>query len=84
VLVKYTYYGDTNLDGVVEGTDYSLIDNTFNQQTASLAYTASQIATATAEIASPGGSGAAVPEPASIELIGIGAIGLMARRRRRA
>jgi hypothetical protein len=27
VLVKYTYYGDTNLDGKVDGTDYSRIDN---------------------------------------------------------
>jgi autotransporter-associated beta strand protein len=27
VLVKYTYYGDANLDGHVDGTDYSRIDN---------------------------------------------------------
>ena len=27
VLVKYTYYGDANLDGKVDGTDYSRIDN---------------------------------------------------------
>jgi hypothetical protein len=26
VLVKYTYYGDTNLDGKVDGTDYGRID----------------------------------------------------------
>jgi hypothetical protein len=26
VLVKYTYYGDANLDGKVDGSDYSLID----------------------------------------------------------
>jgi hypothetical protein len=29
ILVKYTYYGDTNLDGVVDGSDYSRIDNAF-------------------------------------------------------
>jgi fibronectin-binding autotransporter adhesin len=29
VLVKYTYYGDANLDGVVDGSDYSLIDSAF-------------------------------------------------------
>ena len=29
VLVKYTYYGDANLDGKVDGSDYSLVDNTF-------------------------------------------------------
>jgi len=27
VLMKYTYYGDTNLDGKVDGSDYSRIDN---------------------------------------------------------
>jgi autotransporter-associated beta strand protein len=26
ILIKYTYYGDTNLDGTVNGTDYSRID----------------------------------------------------------
>jgi autotransporter-associated beta strand protein len=31
VLVKYTYYGDTNLDGQVDGTDYSRIDNGYLQ-----------------------------------------------------
>jgi autotransporter-associated beta strand protein len=29
VLVKYTYYGDTDLSGSVDGTDYSRIDNGF-------------------------------------------------------
>jgi fibronectin-binding autotransporter adhesin len=27
VLIKYTYFGDTNLDGKVDGSDYSRIDN---------------------------------------------------------
>jgi hypothetical protein len=27
VLIKYTYYGDANLDGAVDGSDYSRIDN---------------------------------------------------------
>jgi hypothetical protein len=27
VLIKYTYFGDTNLNGGVDGTDYSAIDN---------------------------------------------------------
>ncbi len=30
VLIKYTYFGDANLDGVVNGSDYTLIDNGFN------------------------------------------------------
>ncbi|HUT94718.1 MAG TPA: RHS repeat-associated core domain-containing protein [Thermoguttaceae bacterium] len=29
VLVKYTYYGDLNFDGIVDSNDYDLIDNTF-------------------------------------------------------
>jgi autotransporter-associated beta strand protein len=29
VLLKYTYYGDTNLDGTVDGSDYSRIDTAF-------------------------------------------------------
>jgi len=31
VLVKYTDYGDANLSGVVDGSDYSRIDNGFTQ-----------------------------------------------------
>jgi hypothetical protein len=29
ILVKYTYYGDANLDGAVDGSDYALIDAGF-------------------------------------------------------
>jgi len=29
ILVAYTYYGDTNLDGKVDGSDYSRIDTAF-------------------------------------------------------
>ncbi len=32
ILVKYTYFGDANLDGKVDGSDYTLIDNGFNQK----------------------------------------------------
>ena len=32
VLVKYTYYGDANLDGKVDGSDYSLIDSGYLTQ----------------------------------------------------
>jgi fibronectin-binding autotransporter adhesin len=110
VLVKYTYYGDADLngtlngadyaqidagfgmhltgwingdfnyDGVVDGTDYSLIDNTFNQISATGA-------TPLVLFASPaslsGGSASAVPEPTTLGLLGIGAMGLLGRRRRR-
>jgi subtilase family serine protease len=30
VLFKYTYYGDANLDGSVNGSDYTLVDNGFH------------------------------------------------------
>jgi uncharacterized repeat protein (TIGR03803 family) len=35
ILIKYTYYGDANLDGKVDGSDYSLIDGAYlnNQNT---------------------------------------------------
>jgi len=29
ILVKYTYYGDANLDGKVDGSDYSRIDSNY-------------------------------------------------------
>ncbi len=32
VLVKYTYYGDTDLSGVVDGSDYSRVDSAFNSE----------------------------------------------------
>jgi hypothetical protein len=32
VLVKYTYFGDANLDGVVDGSDYTLIDNGYHNK----------------------------------------------------
>jgi autotransporter-associated beta strand protein len=32
VLVKYTYFGDANLDGTVDGSDYSLIDAGYASQ----------------------------------------------------
>jgi hypothetical protein len=35
VLIKYTYYGDANLDGKVDATDYSRIDNGYLSQKSS-------------------------------------------------
>ena len=32
VLIKYTYYGDANLSGNVDGDDYDQIDNGYNSQ----------------------------------------------------
>jgi autotransporter-associated beta strand protein len=73
------YNGDFNYDGVIDGSDYTLMDNAFNQQGASIS---AQLATETAQI---GGSSStsAVPEPASLGLLSLGAIGLLGRRSRR-
>jgi autotransporter-associated beta strand protein len=121
VLIKYTYYGDTNLsglvdgsdysrvdttygneafvngvatnpisgwyngdfnyDGVVDGSDYTLMDNAFNQEGAALS---TAIATPTAQIgtAQIGAGTSAVPEPTTIGLLGLGALGLLGRRKR--
>jgi fibronectin-binding autotransporter adhesin len=70
--------GDFNYDGVVDGSDYSLIDNAFNFQTGSAP--AALIAANTSEIA---GGSSAVPEPTSLGVLGVGALGLMIRRRRK-
>jgi hypothetical protein len=32
VLVRYTYFGDANLDGTIDGSDYSFIDNGYLNQ----------------------------------------------------
>jgi autotransporter-associated beta strand protein len=32
VLIKFTYFGDANLDGKVDGSDYSLIDAAFSEE----------------------------------------------------
>ncbi len=110
-LVKYTYYGDANLDGAVDGSDYTkidaafgtaasgwqngdfnydnkidgsdytLIDNAFNTQGTTLGTNpAALIASATSQIAS---GSSAVPEPTTLGLLGVGAVGMLARRRRR-
>jgi autotransporter-associated beta strand protein len=75
------FNGDFNYDGVIDGSDYTLMDNAFNQQGAAIS---AQIGSPTAQIATAQiGGGSAVPEPASLGLLGIGAVGLLGRRNRR-
>ena len=69
------FNGDFNYDGVINGSDYTLIDNAFNTQGAQLA---AQIASPTAEIAAI----SAVPEPTTLGLLGMSAIAVLGRRRR--
>jgi hypothetical protein len=100
VLVKYTYYGDANLSGNVDGSDYSLIDNGYlknltgwyngdfnydnvvNGSDYTLIDNAfnSQGTKLTSQIAGT----SAVPEPAGLEILGVGAVAMLGRRSWRA
>jgi hypothetical protein len=77
------FNGDFNYDGVIDGTDYSLIDNTFNQISASGASPLSLIATRAVTSSDFGELSRTVPEPKTLGLLGIGAIGLLGQRRRK-
>jgi fibronectin-binding autotransporter adhesin len=78
-LLTGWYNGDFNYDGVIDGSDYTLMDNAFNQQGSSLGSNpAALLATATAQVGGP-----AVPEPTSVALLGMSAVGLLGRRARR-
>jgi len=46
VLVKYTYYGDLNFDGMVDSNDYDKIDNAFALQSGALGGTGGAVAPA--------------------------------------
>jgi fibronectin-binding autotransporter adhesin len=82
------YNGDFNYDGKINGDDYTLIDNAFNTQagvvfpTSISAGPAEMIATNTSQISGVA-SPASVPEPTTLTMLGIGAAGLLTRRRRR-
>ena len=80
------FNGDFNYDGVVDGSDYALADNAFNQQTAALA--AVVAAPAASLSASPsevlaGSAAASVPEPGVVGLLLFGSVGVLGRRGRR-
>ena len=64
------FYGDFDYTGTVDGTDYALIDNAFNNQGAPLT------------LAGSGKSAGVVPEPGSLGLLALGALGVFARRAR--
>ncbi len=68
------YNGDFNYDGVINGSDYTLIDHSCNQQGAQM----DAVMSATAEIAGPA---SAVPEPGGFALALVTGLGLLRRRR---
>ncbi len=70
--------GDFNYDGVVDGSDYTLIVNAFNQQDGSLTR---QIASSLAETAGQIAGAPTVPEPMGISLLALGGAGLIFPRR---
>jgi hypothetical protein len=74
------YNGDFNYDGVVNGSDYTLIDNAFNTQGGVIG--SSPAVLIAAQIAGGTAATAAVPEPASIGVVGVCLAGLLGRRRR--
>ncbi len=100
-LLRFTYYGDANVDGVVDATDYAFTDAGFSGGGMSWVlgdynYDFTVDATDYAFIDAGfsgqgvplgasfagGGGGGLVPEPGSMGLLLVGALGLVNRRRR--
>jgi hypothetical protein len=83
--------GDTNYNGAVDVSDLGNLASNYGGQLATSpsfggggsAEPAAMVASSLASVATVSSS-AAVPEPASLGLIGLGAVGLLGRRRRRA
>jgi hypothetical protein len=69
--------GDFNYDGVIDGSDYTLIDNAFNTQGSQInGASASLVAKTTEQIAVT----ASVPEPTISGLLTLTLIGTLRRR----
>jgi hypothetical protein len=106
VLVKVTYWGDANLDGVIDANDYDQIDRNYLFQPAvatwslgdfnydgvidandydkiDRAYLFQGAPMGAGVMAASGGAmPVATPEPATLALLGLGAVAALARRRR--
>jgi len=71
----YTYAGDANLDGVIDGGDHGVIDNNIQVQGAPFPTSASSGAETAAVTV--------VPEPTAMIVMLLAPLGRLARRRRR-
>jgi len=74
--------GDFNYDGKVNGSDFLLLASNFNQSASGSAVAGDDLAALDAFAAANGMSLASVPEPASMGLILVAGLGVLARRRR--
>ena len=102
ILLKYTWWGDANLDGIVDANDYDVIDRNYlfmphpeapwftgdfdydgvidanDYDRIDKAYLFQSGPLAGAGAAAP----AATPEPATLALVALGALGLLGRKKR--
>jgi hypothetical protein len=91
VLVKYTWFGDANLDGKVNSSDYILIDSGFTSGGTKTGWLfgdfnySGSINSSDYILIDTGftnQNNVVLPEPTTLGLLGLGAMGMLRRRRR--